>query len=180
MDWNDVQTSLFLPCGFFLRVNSVTGVTVDGFEFESRWQVNDQFAIGLNFAFIDSNFNGDEPGLGAFEGDPMQDVPEFEGAVFADWQFAFGSGWNGLFHIDYSHRGESYSDFARLGDGVTRDPLSYRGELSLLTTTLHSLQFALCSVKITTSLGYSLSLANASALSPPLALWLIAIAANCA
>ncbi len=131
MDWVDLQTRTFLPCGWVLEGNSQHGVSSTGVEMESNFKFTDVFLAGLNFSYIDATFQSDEPALIVNAGDRVQDVPEWQASVFGEYNFNVNADWDGFLRMDVQYTGGSYSDFSRLADGITRDPLSKRGSTTL-------------------------------------------------
>ncbi len=136
IDWKDMQTATVLPCGFQIGLNSQTGAKVRGVEVETVLKLRPELLVGLRGAYNEATFNGDEQAIGAFAGDQVQDVPKWSGIAYLEYDFTFGSEWSGLFHADIQETDGAYSDFARLSDGVTRDPLSFRGITTLVNLRL--------------------------------------------
>lgn len=132
MDWVDLQTRTFLSCGWVLDGNSQNGVTSTGVEVESSFQFTDAFLAGLNFSYIDATFEADEPALIVNAGDRIQDVPEWQASVYGEYNFNVNASWEGFVRMDVQHTDGSYSDFSRLSDGITRDPLSKRESTTLV------------------------------------------------
>ena len=132
MDWADVQTTVQLGCGYTITRNSQGGVRSRGIELETSMLVLPSVTVGLSASYTQSKFNEDEPNLGARQGDQLQDVPKWQYAIYSQYDFDISNGRTGFARVDLQDTAGSYVSFTRLADGVTRDPLSYKGETRLL------------------------------------------------
>lgn len=129
IDWRDIQQSLFLPCGARL-VRNAGEARNQGIELEIQARLNEHVDVGGSISYIDSQFQKDAPEFGASEGDPIADVPPWQGAVFTNFYFSTPVDWDANARIDLQYTDSTYFDYRRVGD--QRDPLSLRDALTLL------------------------------------------------
>jgi outer membrane receptor protein involved in Fe transport len=125
IDWEDIQNSVFLPCGFPLIAN-LGDVRNRGAELEINAQLGQSTTVGVSTGYVDSAFQQDIFGILGTKGQPIPDVPEWTGSVFLQYDFeAFGN-WQGLVRSDVSYTSESLSVYGPASPNVPD-----KGSLSL-------------------------------------------------
>jgi iron complex outermembrane recepter protein len=129
IDWDNIQQSSFLPCGFTFTQNAGTARN-KGVEVELRALVFQRVDVGGSLSYINSAFLKDAPALNAKAGDRIPDVPEWQGAVYASIPFAMPNEWEGRFRVDFQYTGSTTIDYQQINGAL--DPLSRRAPLSLL------------------------------------------------
>ncbi len=104
-DWTDLQ-AIFLPFeGASIGGTKNQGAaTVHGAEFAVTFLPIPTLALSGNAAWADATF--DDATADHDKGDPVPYVPEITFMAAVDWRPDFGSGMNGLFHVDYSYQDE--------------------------------------------------------------------------
>ena len=76
IDWDDVQTQVFLPCGFIVEVNSGKLVST-GLEMDFAADLTDQLSVNFGAAYTSSELDEDSVFLQASKGDGAPFVPEW-------------------------------------------------------------------------------------------------------
>ncbi len=84
IDWQDIQTTGFSGL-FFILLNGGKA-RIQGVEAEASWSV-DGLTIGGNISYTDAKTRDPIPAVGAQVGDALPYVPEWSGAVTADYEF---------------------------------------------------------------------------------------------
>ena len=129
-EYDNLQTSIFKGISF--GVTNAAEVTVQGFEFDMLWQATEGLRVGLNGAWLDSEYDSyptapctslqldADPLCGQEGGTTVNDVtgenttfaPEYSASLFWDYSYLFGNG------MEFFAGGEfNYSDeFDTQGD----------------------------------------------------------------
>lgn len=121
-DWSDIQQGITLPCGFNLITN-FGAAQIDGAELEVNGKLTDRVSAGLSGTYLKAKLQQDLPTLGAFEGDQILYVPEWQYSLYAETTFPILETNEGFARLDYQYTGSSFANYSRLGDG-TRDPVA--------------------------------------------------------
>jgi len=119
-DWSDIQTHATTAAGLGYLVNS-DSAEIRGIEFASFFYPAEGLQLGFNFAYTNAEFTSDSPSIGAVNGDPLPQVPEWQGAITFDYQrqmtgtldWDIGGGWR------YVGEQETYNVF--FGPRTIRD-----------------------------------------------------------
>jgi len=110
IDWTGVQASVYMPsCGFSYTANAASAES-RGIEFESTTLITDTLQLQINGSYTDSKMTSDVPALGAFAGDSMTMVPEYNFYVALDQEVVMW-GRDGSVRLDVAGYGEYKSHF---------------------------------------------------------------------
>lgn len=113
MDWNDLQ-SLFLPPCFFAATVNFGKARLQGVEVDYRLAVTDALELSGGINYNNAEIVEDAPALGVFDGDPLQNAPEWGGSFTARYAFnLLGSDAYALTtarYVDNSFRSFDHSD----------------------------------------------------------------------
>jgi len=110
-DWEDVQTTRFLTCGFRIIENAGKMIS-QGVEFDSTFLVTDAFEITVAASYTDATLDEPSPNLGADKGDAAPYVPTWKGSLFTTYNFPFGDTWNGFVNAGVVAQDESFTTFS--------------------------------------------------------------------
>ncbi len=113
IDWEDIQTQAFLPCGFQTITNDAS-LESQGLEFEMLAQATESLSLNINFSYTDATLNGDSVILAAEDGDQAPYTPEW--LAFAGFDYTVPvdlmSDAEVYLRGDIQYTSESYSEFS--------------------------------------------------------------------
>lgn len=95
IDWSNIQVGANVG-GVNVLINGGQA-SVNGVELTTGFKVTQEFRIGFNGSYTDPTFRNAVPSIGALPGDRLQDIPEFQGAITADYYLPLRGGWNSHF-----------------------------------------------------------------------------------
>ncbi|MEO1202208.1 MAG: TonB-dependent receptor, partial [Pseudomonadota bacterium] len=110
IEWTDMQTSRSFMCGFGFREN-VGEATSDGIELEFNAQLNDQLAVSVGGAYMQSELDQDVPNLNAEKGDRAPFVPELMLTGSVDYRLPLTSSMDGFGWLNVQHVGDRNTEF---------------------------------------------------------------------
>ncbi|MCR8922362.1 TonB-dependent receptor [Dasania sp. GY-MA-18] len=88
IDWDDVQTDVYMAtCGFSYYGNAAQARS-EGFEIETTYVISEQLTGTFNYSQTDSKLTADAPWLAAEKGDEMTMVPEYNWYAALDYEFS--------------------------------------------------------------------------------------------
>ena len=129
IDWKNIQQLEVLPCGFDIFGN--TGEAINrGVELEAESRVTSYLTVGVSGTYISAKLQNNAPAFDAMAGDQIENVPNWQYAVYGEATHPISADTNGFGRLDYQYTGSSYGNYNRV-DGV-RDPLSELNALRLL------------------------------------------------
>lgn len=108
IDWNKIQTSVLLACGFPFETNAGAARS-QGVEFEINARVTAGLTIGVSGSYDSATFTETVPGVEFQSGDRIPQVPRVTTQASADYDFPITSETFGFAHIDYRYVGNSWS-----------------------------------------------------------------------
>jgi len=150
INWSDIQESHLLQCGFGVADNFGDAV-IKGGELEVNAQLTHRVNAGLSATYLHTELLQDSPLSGAFAGDPIQYVPNWQYALYAQTTFPVFQADDGFFRLDYQYTGSSIANYSRLPDG-SRDPAAEVQVVRLLNARVgmnyHAWQFALSGMNL--------------------------------
>lgn len=122
-DWEGVQISAGLECGFGAIVNG-GDATGEGVEVEFTAQLARQWRLNLAAAYNHNEFDRVAPQTGFVKGERLPGSFEKNGSVGLQYDFDVGSSWTGFARADYVHTGDVRVKFGRAEGAtfVTLDP----------------------------------------------------------
>ncbi|MDK1030261.1 MAG: TonB-dependent receptor [Anaerolineae bacterium] len=114
IDWKDVQTQAFLPCGFQTLTNDADLIS-KGVEVELLAQASESLSLNLGISYTDAELNGDSQILAAEDGARAPYVPKW--LIYAGFDFTRPLnilGGDKLYYIraDLQYTSNSYSEFS--------------------------------------------------------------------
>jgi iron complex outermembrane recepter protein len=115
-DWQDVQLTIGLECGFSGIVNG-GDVDGEGVEVELVAQPSDAWQFNLAASYNKMEFASVKEGTGFVEGQRLPDAPEKNGSAGVQYNFDLGTEWAGFARADYTYVGDVLSYF---GDEVVK------------------------------------------------------------
>lgn len=114
IDWSDVQTQAFLPCGFQTITNDVDIIS-QGFETEFAAQLNDRLVVNISGSYTDSSLDGDSVILAAEDGSRTPYVPRSlltAGFDYTQPVEIVGESSEFFLRADIQHTSRSFSEFS--------------------------------------------------------------------
>jgi iron complex outermembrane recepter protein len=116
INWNNIQEQILLPCGFGVADNFGDAV-IKGGEIEAMAQLTHRVNAGLSLTYLHTELLQGSGVSGAMAGDPIQYVPNWQYAIYAQTTLPVFQGDDGLLRVDYQYTGSSITDYSRLPDG---------------------------------------------------------------
>jgi len=116
INWNDIQEGHLLQCGFGVQDNFGAAV-IKGAELEARAQLTNRLTGGLSATYLHTELLQASPSSGALAGDPIQYVPNWQYALYAQTTLPVMQADDGFARLDYQYTGHSITDYTRLADG---------------------------------------------------------------
>ena len=114
IEWSDIQTNVFLPCGFITVVNAGK-VRSRGAEAEVSWAVGGGFTLSASAAYTDATLVDKTLQFSAQEGDRVPNVPKVNGDAIAEYRRPLGTSDRSLFvRTSVAYLGDSYTEFQSL------------------------------------------------------------------
>ena len=114
IEWSDIQTNVFLPCGFITVVNAGK-VRSRGAEFELSWAVAGGLTLSASGAYTDATLVDKTLAFTAQEGDRVPNVPKINGSAVAEYRRTLASSGRAVFvRAAESYMGDSYTEFQSL------------------------------------------------------------------
>ncbi|MFL6603408.1 MAG: TonB-dependent receptor [Steroidobacteraceae bacterium] len=110
IDWNNIQQSVFLDCGFPLELN-LGSVRNTGAELEVEARPLEALTAGAAFGYIHSALQRDIFGIPGTMGKALPDVPQVTASAFVTYDFHAFAGWAGHIRGDYSYTDRSLSTY---------------------------------------------------------------------
>jgi len=116
INWNDIQEGHLLQCGFGVADNFGAAV-IKGAELEASAQLTHRVSAGLSATYLHTELLQAAPLAGAQAGDPIQYVPNWQYALYAQTTLPVMQADDGFARLDYQYTGHSITDYSRLVDG---------------------------------------------------------------
>jgi outer membrane receptor protein involved in Fe transport len=114
IEWSDIQTNVFLPCGFITVVNAGK-VRSRGAEFEVSWAVLGGLTLSASGSYTDATLVNKTLQFTAQEGDRVPNVPKLNGDVVAEYRRMLEAPGRSVFvRAGVSYMGDSYTEFQSL------------------------------------------------------------------
>ncbi len=108
IDWQDIQQTQLLACGFSFVTNAGAAESIGGeLEFSARFDGG--LRLGFNVGYNDATITEGGQGLAFSAGDPVQQVPDWTFSANAEQEFSVSSTWDGFALADLSYVGDSFS-----------------------------------------------------------------------
>lgn len=120
-DWPDAQLLVQPLCGFSVGINS-NGVTVDGFELETTFLLNDRWELSLNGGYTSPTLDHDVPQIGAPAGRRLSNVPEVTASFSSTYRYKAFSDTEGFARVDIQYVSSIYNEIGDTGRPRVRQP----------------------------------------------------------
>ena len=112
LDITDLQTTIFDTSivNLFFSDNAADA-EVTGLEGDITWAPSSNLTMGAAFSFLDTEITETKtPSQDVVTGLDLAYAPEFQGNLWARYEWTMGNGWTAHFMPSISHSGKSYSD----------------------------------------------------------------------
>jgi outer membrane receptor protein involved in Fe transport len=110
IDWEDIQQTVFLGCGFNILANAGEAQS-QGVELELAARPSDRVELAAALTYNDATLEADAPDVGGERGDRIQDVPEWQFGASAQYRFPIQDGYTGFVRADGQYVGKSFVTF---------------------------------------------------------------------
>nr|WP_276206937.1 TonB-dependent receptor [Oceanicoccus sagamiensis] len=115
-EFTNFVESIFDPMSNLASLQNAGEAEVQGIEWEVRWATSEQLTLGFNGNISDSEFTSLSPGVsGKIVGDPMDNVPEYNYSLTADYQFDWSKSLPGFARLDYNVQGPTTTTLRGFG-----------------------------------------------------------------
>jgi iron complex outermembrane recepter protein len=110
--WDNIQLLVFIPGFGGVNGNGETAET-KGFEAAAAWALTDQLTVRATIAYIDAYLTADTDPvtIGALDGDPLPNIPDWSGSLSADYRFETDGTWQPWIGATWRHVGDRFSGF---------------------------------------------------------------------
>src|SRR5258708_27567219 len=112
INWQDVQTSHFLNCGYAFTQNKGK-VRSQGIEWDSKLRATRSLTLGVGGSFTDATANGPIEDLAAADGDRVPFFSRTILAVFGDYKICVGLG-NVVVKSGFTYRSKAFTQIRPL------------------------------------------------------------------
>jgi len=114
IEWKDIQTNVFLPCGFITVVNAGK-VRSRGGEVEMSWAPTEGLTLSTAGAYTDATLIEKTAQFTAQQGDRVPNVPKVTANAAIEYRRPYGSAGHALFgRAAVSYVGDSFTEFQSL------------------------------------------------------------------
>lgn len=120
IDWKDVQTTFFLPCGYGYTQNAGKVRSV-GLELDARLRVTERLTFALAGSLTEAEANGEITNIGAADGDRAPYFPRYTTALSAEYRVPLPDAHLAL-TTDFQLRGNSYTEYSRASPSIREIP----------------------------------------------------------
>jgi outer membrane receptor protein involved in Fe transport len=112
IEWSNIQLLIFVPGFGGVNGNGETAET-KGFEFAAAWAATEDLTISATAAYIDAYLTADtDPiAVGAVDGDPLPFIPDWSGAISADYRLPSTGTIDPFIGATWRYIGERAADF---------------------------------------------------------------------
>jgi outer membrane receptor protein involved in Fe transport len=108
IDWDDIQQSVALACGYTFTANAGSA-RIDGIEVELSGVLMPGLTVDLGIGYTDSRITDTENVPGSEKGDRIQGSPDWTITSTVEYTFPIGSDIDAYLRADYTYYGDSYS-----------------------------------------------------------------------
>jgi iron complex outermembrane recepter protein len=122
INWANIQQEVELPCGFGITSN-YGDAKIKGVELEMSGQITHRLSAGASGSYISAKLQQGNPAIGYVAGDQIEDVPNWQFALYAKTTYPILQSDDGFARLDYQYTGSSFGNYNLLTNGE-RDPLS--------------------------------------------------------
>src|SRR6185437_16346585 len=122
--WEGVQLITSQPCALNGTVNG-GDASGNGAELETTVRLSQSWSANLSASYVHNKFVSVNPNLGYQVGSRISGAPEENASAGLQYNFAVGSGWNGIARADYSYVGGIFYLFGTGASAVTQTQGGY-------------------------------------------------------
>jgi len=130
INWSRIQQTFPLPCGFYYSGNFGEAI-LKGVELELDAHPTNRISAGVSGSYISAKLQDSDTFTGAVAGNQIENVPNWNFALYAESTYPVFQGADGFTRLDYQYTGTSYGAYGTLANG-SRDPATELGALRLL------------------------------------------------
>jgi iron complex outermembrane recepter protein len=113
IEWDNVQTNIFLPCAYIVVVNAGKARS-RGAETEISWAATAGLTLSASAAYTDATLVNKTIDFAAEVGDRLPNVPKVNGAAQAEYRWNIGSDRSVFTNASVAYNGSSYTEFQSL------------------------------------------------------------------
>ena len=117
IEWSNIQSNIFLPCGFITVLNA-GHVRSRGAEGELDWAVTRGLTLSTSAAFTDARLTEKTLAFDAQVGDRVPNVPRINGSAAAEYRWIVGNGKSAYARADVAYVGDSFTEFNSLSTAL--------------------------------------------------------------
>ena len=110
IDWDDIQSQVFVDCGWSFMENSGKARN-EGVEFELSYQPTPELELRLAGGYVDAKLESALPGTSAASGDQLPGVPDLTGNLSASWRAYTSGKYSASVRGMWSYVGDRYTRF---------------------------------------------------------------------
>ena len=110
IDWDDIQSQVFIDCGWSFMENTGKARN-DGVELELSYQPTPDLDLRFAGGYVDAKLESTLPGTSASSGDQLPGVPDLTGNLSASWRFYTGGMYSASVRGMWSYVGDRYTRF---------------------------------------------------------------------
>lgn len=111
VNWDEIQTTRALACGFRI-IENAGKVVSKGLEFDSTISFTDALQITVAGSYTDATLDEPSRNLGAAQGDRAPYVPEWKASAYGSYTFPLTDRWMGFANAGVTSYGDSYTTFS--------------------------------------------------------------------
>ena len=117
VEWSDIQSNIFLPCGFITVINA-GHVRSRGAEAELNWAVTRGLTLSASTAYTNAKLTEKALAFAAQVGDRVPNVPHINGSAAAEYRWLVGTGKSVYMRADVAYVGDSFTEFNSLSTAL--------------------------------------------------------------
>lgn len=117
IEWSNIQTNIFLPCGFITVLNA-GHVRSRGAEAEFDWAVTRGLTVSTSAAYTNAILTEKTLAFDAQVGDRVPNVPRFNGSAAAEYRWFVGNGMSAFARAQVAYVGGSFTEFNSLSTAL--------------------------------------------------------------
>jgi outer membrane receptor protein involved in Fe transport len=110
IDWKNIQTQIFVDCGWSF-VDNAGKARNDGVELELSYQPTAAIDVRIAGGYVDARLESDLPGTTGQSGEELPGVADLTGNVSAGWRFLAGNAYSASVRGMWSYVGDRWTRF---------------------------------------------------------------------
>ena len=112
--WKDILAGIIVSgpnCTWSQFLQNIASATGNGVEFDMTYIATDDLELGVSASYLKFTVDGDQPVLGANDGDRLPSHPDFTLNGYARYEFPVTNGWDGFVRGEISYTGKIVANF---------------------------------------------------------------------